>query len=167
MEQSILIFGAGDNQLTLIRAAKELRIKSIVIDPNPEAPGKVEADIFQVVAPNDYVKTKEIATEFKVNGIVTSQMENPLKLMAKLAHELNYNFPSIDAIECCRNKSLMKKAFINANVPCAKGMKVSADKNIIESDIKDYNFPLIIKPLDSHSSRGVIRVENFLELKKY
>ena len=55
---TILIFGAGENQLTLIQAAKSLQIRSVVIDPNSEAPGKYFADIFEVVAAQDYETTK-------------------------------------------------------------------------------------------------------------
>ena len=40
MQKTILIFGGGENQLTLIKAAKELEVRSVVIDPDPEAPGK-------------------------------------------------------------------------------------------------------------------------------
>ena len=82
MTKTILIFGGGDNQLTLIKAARELGIMSVVIDPNNSAPGKDIADAFEVVESDDFDNTKEIALKYKVDGIVTSQMENPLKLMA-------------------------------------------------------------------------------------
>ena len=39
INKSILIFGAGLNQLMLIKAAKDLRVISVVLDPNPDAQG--------------------------------------------------------------------------------------------------------------------------------
>ena len=43
---SILIFGGGDNQLTLIKSARERGYFTVVIDPNDNAPGKMIADSF-------------------------------------------------------------------------------------------------------------------------
>lgn len=162
--ESILIFGAGDNQLTLIKGAKNLGYQTVVIDPNPYAIGKGFADIFEVVPSKDYELTKKIAQKYKVGGIVTCQMENPLLLMAKLAEEMSFNFPTVLAIEKARDKYLMKKAFINANVPCAKGFLLSSVDEINESEI---SLPVIIKPLDAFSSRGVFKINKFEEIAIY
>ena len=62
MKDSILIFGAGINQLTLIKAANELGVISVVIDPDPETPGEKIADYFYCVAGDDYETTKKIDT---------------------------------------------------------------------------------------------------------
>ncbi len=94
MKDSILIFGAGINQLTLIKAAKELDLISIVLDPNPHATGKNISDFFYSVKGNDYKTTKEIVTKHKVKGTVTSQMEKSMLLMAKLDQKLCFVFLS-------------------------------------------------------------------------
>jgi carbamoyl-phosphate synthase large subunit len=164
MQQTILIFGGGDNQLTLIEAARDIGIRSVVIDPNPEAPGRKICDHFEVVEAADYNLTKNIALKYKAGGIVTSQMENPLKMMARLAKEFEFVFPSPEVIERCRNKYLMKQAFLMNNIPCAKGILIVEKTHITPEIIKDFKFPLIIKPLDSYSSRGVYRVTSFKDL---
>jgi len=45
-EKSVLIFGAGLNQCMLIKAAKDLGVTSVVLDPNPNAPSKENAEYF-------------------------------------------------------------------------------------------------------------------------
>jgi len=75
MKKSILIFGAGLNQYLLIKAARDLGITSVVLDPNPDAPGKEIADYFYVVAGNDYDTTKQIALQHGVDGLATTQMK--------------------------------------------------------------------------------------------
>ena len=165
--KSILIFGGGLNQLTLIKAAKSLGVKSIVIDPNPNAPGKSIADHFVVVAPKDYEHTKAVAERFSVDGIVTAQMENPLALMAKLAAEKGYIFPSPDVIKTATNKWEMKAAFNAYGVPCAKGVLLNAEDDLSMVYEAQLDFPLIIKPLNAFSSRGVYRVENETELAAF
>jgi len=108
MPKSILIFGAGINQLTLIEAAKELGLISVVLDPGAEPPGKAKADFFYQVGKDDYKLTREIALKHQVAGIVTGQMENPLRLMARLAEEMGFIFHSPEVIERSTNKYLMK-----------------------------------------------------------
>jgi biotin carboxylase len=165
--ESILIFGGGLNQLTLIQSSKDLGYRTIVIDPIEDAPAKEIADMFEVVAPKDYEKTKEIALQYKVKGIVTCQMENPLLLMAQLAEELNFIFPSKESVLNARNKYLMKQCFLKNNVPCAKGILIKKDEEISEELCNGIGFPLIIKPVDSFSSRGVFKINSFSELENY
>jgi biotin carboxylase len=161
---TILIFGGGENQLTLIKSAKERGYNTIVIDPNENAPGKLVADTFEIVAPKDFIGTCKVVEKYDVNGIATAQMENPLLLMAQVAEKYNFIFPSVAHIKRARNKFLMKQAFIANNVPCAKGKIFDKEQNITEEELTDYNFPLIIKPADAFSSRGVLKVNCFNEL---
>lgn len=162
--KNILIFGAGINQLTLIQACNDLGHRSIVIDPSDNAPGRAIANVFEVVAPDDYEKTKQIALSYKINGIATSQMENPLRLMAKLAEEFGFIFNSPEIIERSLNKYLMKQAFISKNVPHAKGIFFKDRNNLTKESLNGMKLPLILKPVDSHSSRGVYRIDTFEQL---
>lgn len=162
--ESILIFGGGDNQVTLITGAKELGYRTIVVDPNENAIGKKHADIFEVVGPKDYVRTKEVAEKYSIKGIVTCQMENPLLLMAHLAEEKHYRFPTVESIKKARDKFLMKQAFLKFGVPCAIGFLISSPSEIPDNGIQ---YPAILKPVDSFSSRGVFRLENRRDLEKY
>ncbi len=160
----ILIFGGGLNQLTLIKACNDLGYHSIVIDPSENAPGKSLAHVFEVVDPYDFEKTKQIALKYNVDGIATSQMQNPLRLMARLANDLGFVFNSPEIIEQSLNKYLMKKVFIENQILTAKGYLFRSKQELLPEKLKDLNYPLIIKPLDSHSSRGVYKVSNYSEL---
>ncbi|HRI46795.1 MAG TPA: ATP-grasp domain-containing protein [Ignavibacteriaceae bacterium] len=163
---SILIFGGGDNQLTLINASKERGYFTVVIDPGENAPGKFHADAFEIISPKDYEATCKVIEKYNVKGIATAQMENPLLLMAQVAEKYSFIFPSVEQIKRARNKFLMKQAFITNYVPCAKGKLFTKEQNIPEKDLEDYEFPLIIKPADAFSSRGVLKVNSFNEIKQ-
>jgi biotin carboxylase len=166
-EKSILIFGAGINQLELIREANNLGITSIVIDPQPDPPGKILADFFYQVEGKDYEASKAIALKHKVNAIVTGQLEKPMRLMARLAKELDLKFHSPEVVERSLDKWLMKQAFIEKQVPCAKGLLFNKDEDITENSLRQFPFPLIIKPKDATSSQGVYRIEHFADIEKY
>ena len=91
-------------------------------------------------------------------------MENPLPLMARLAAKYNLLFPTVDVIQRARNKYLMKKAFLEARVPCAQGQIIENQEELQQLDFAQWQFPLIIKPVDSYSSRGVYKVNSEKEL---
>jgi biotin carboxylase len=163
---TILIFGAGINQLELIRSARDLGVRSVVIDPSPDPPGKPLADHFYRIDGNDYPSTRDIALKHKVDGIVTGQMENPLRLMARLAEELNLRFHRPDTIEQCVDKWLMKRAFMRGHVPCAYGVLLKSGDAPEATIMDSIQFPAIIKPRDSFSSRGVFKISSLAELKQ-
>jgi biotin carboxylase len=165
-KKTILIFGGGINQLELIREARILNIITVVIDPLDCAQGKSEADFFYQVEGDDYMKTKRIAVKHRVDGLVTGQMEKPLPLMAKLASELGLIFNSSHVIERSLNKILMKEAFVKYRIACAMGVSFSKNEDITELKLKNLVFPMIVKPVDAFSSRGVIKVNDFNEILK-
>jgi len=167
MKKSILIFGAGLNQYLLIKAARDLGITSVVLDPNAKAPGKKIADYFYVVAGDDYETTKKVALIHNVAGLATTQMEKPLRLMARLAKDIGLPFHSPEVVERSLDKWLMKQAFLEHNVPCAKGKLFTREQKIEKKDVFDLQFPLVLKPKDATSSQGVFRVEIFEEIEKY
>ncbi len=166
-KKSILIFGGGLNQYRLIEEAKNLGVTSVVIDPLGDVPGRKIADYFYVVAGDDYEKTKEIALKHKVDGLVTTQMEKPMRLMARLAKDLGLKFHTPEVVERSLDKWLMKQAFLANDVPCAKGKLFLRNQKITPEDLQELNYPLIIKPKDATSSQGVYRIEQFDEIKKY
>jgi biotin carboxylase len=164
MKTSILIFGGGENQIELIKASKKLGYRAVVTDPSEEAPGAKWADLFVCLDPSDIKAHEQLVKKENICGIVTCQMENPLKLMALLAQKFQMPFPSPKAIERARNKLLMKQTFIDGEVPCAFGTLFRNYEQASKTNLSSRDFPLIIKPLDSHSSRGVFKVQNQEEL---
>lgn len=166
---SILIFGAGVNQLTLIRAARGLGLQSVVLDVSENVPGRELADYFYCVAGDDYEATREIAARHAVSGIVTSQMEKPMRLMARLAAEMGFIFHSPEVTERSLDKWLMKQAFLQAGVPCAAGMLIRPGEAPAAERLtsQGLRFPLILKPRDATSSQGVFKVDAFEDIERY
>lgn len=159
--KSVLIFGAGLNQLELIREARKFGVTSVVIDSSVDPPGKADADYFYQVDGRDYNTTKALAIKHKVNGIVTGQMEKPMLLIAKLAAEMGYIFHTQEVVERSLDKGLMKTDFLKNVVPCAKGKLSKKYVNIKEEALRDFSFPIIMKPKDAYSSRGVYKIDSY------
>ncbi len=160
-----MIFGAGLNQLELIREAKGLGLVTVVIDPQEDPPGRAEADHFCRIDGNDYEGTKKAAIRYGVSGIVTGQMEKPLRMMARLAQEMGFVFNSPEVTERCLDKWLMKEALMAHRVPCARGVLLRPGDAVSLPD--GVSYPVIIKPRDAFSSRGVYKCEDKSTVEKY
>lgn len=160
---SILIFGAGELQCSLINTVKRMGYRAVVIDPDPKAEGSSIADVFIPLAGDDYEGTRSIALEYNVVALVTTATDNPLPMMAKLAEDLGLRFPSYDSVMSVLDKGRFKKLLLENNIPCAKGQSYSINE-YPEYDKLDY--PVIIKPNKNSGSRGVVRCNNAEELEK-
>ncbi len=163
---TILVFGAGDNQRSLIRAARAEGFRTVAIDPNPGAPGAADADVFEVVSARDFAGTIAVCHRHGVDGIVTCQMENPLLLMARVAEDLGCIFPAPGVVARARDKWLMKQAFMEHGVACARGLRFEPGQAITPDALEQLTWPLILKPTDAFSSRGVFRVENITDIER-
>ncbi len=161
MTRAIMIFGGSLNQLGLVLAARELGLVSVLVDPSENPLGKKYADHFYQIPAADFEATRAIALRHRVAGIVTGQMERPLKLMARLAQELKLIFHSPEVVERATNKYLEKNIFQANGIPCAKGDLIKNHRILSEEEIFRFGNPAIIKPLSRFSSQGVFRVENY------
>lgn len=147
-KNSILVFGGGILQLSIIRNCKAMGLNTIVIDPNPNAGAKELADLFIEVGGQDFDKTCEIIEKHAVKGIVTAATDKPLSMMARIAAKYNFPFYSEKTAQLCTDKFLMQEQFKAHNLACAEGKKIYSISDVEE-------FPVIIKPVDNSGSRGV------------
>lgn len=159
-KDAILIFGVGELQRSIISRAKDKGLFVVGIDPNENASARLLVDAFEIVDGQDYEKTLFIAQKYNIKGIITAATDKPLVMMARVAEKLNLNFFSKNTAIVSTDKFLMKQAFENGKIPCAKGMLVGTI-----ADVKHFNFPLILKPRDNSGSRGVILCDNVNVLK--
>ncbi len=147
-KKSILVFGGGELQKSLIIQCKKNNLNTIVVDPNPDAVCKNLADIFEVVNANDFHETCKVVDKHKIEAIITSSTDKPLKMMSVVARKYGFPFISESTASFATNKWLMKDVFLKAGILCAKGYEFSAISHLKE-------FPVVVKPVDSSGSRGV------------
>lgn len=157
--KKILVLGAGEMQVPIIRKINELGYCSIAVDYDASASGFHYADEFYVESSTDYEKVLSIAKRRNVDAVLTTS-DYPVNIVAKVARQLNLPAMSEDVARICTNKYeqriLLKKNGIN----CPQFYLVD------EVDIKGLkSYPYIVKPVDSSASRGVRKVENEIELR--
>lgn len=160
-KKSILVFGVGELQKSIINRAHLMGLYVVGIDPCEDAFAKDDCDAFEVVGGQDYEGTIAVAKKYGVSAIVTAATDKPLVMMARVAKAINLPFYSEETARWSTDKFQMKQRFIEGGVPCAKGRLISS----IE-EAEDLNYPIIVKPRDNSGSRGVKICNTPAELKE-
>ncbi|MGG7178497.1 ATP-grasp domain-containing protein [Clostridium paraputrificum] len=107
----------------------------------------------------------ELMKTEKIDGVIPFT-EHSVPAAAAAAHVLGVPFISEETANICRNKYLMRKAFLERSIPCPKfeiAKTIDEAKNICEN----FNYPIILKPLIGGGSLAVRRINNEEELIYY
>ena len=164
--KALVIAGAW-SQVMLINQLKERGIEAILLDNNPNATAVPYADKFIQVNIMDIDAVKKIAIEEKADFLIAVCADQVLLTVAKISEELN--LPCyIDYDTACKvsDKRLMKKIFHENNIPTSKHtfMDVLDMEKIKELGME---YPLVVKPVDAYSSKGVRKCSNEEELQQF
>lgn len=158
-----LVLCGGLPQIALIEDLKSRGITTILADMNEKVAARPYADKFFKVSVLDVEGVKKLALDEKVDFLITVCADQVLQVVAQIAEELGLPW-YIDAktAEDVSKKSFMKKIFWENDVPTTK---FAIMDRFEEDRIKHLSYPIIVKPVDAYSSRGVCKVNNLEELK--
>ncbi|MFT7559306.1 MAG: biotin carboxylase [Flavobacteriales bacterium] len=161
--KTLLIIGAGVDQLPAYELARDMGLRTIAFDYNPDAPAFNISDFSYCVSTKDV--TKAVTTALKINeqihidGVITLGAEvSPTVSGVAVALNLPGVPPKVALYTT--NKCHRAEIFSEAGIRFPK-YSVLEDTNTV----KDLHYPLVIKPSDNSASRGVRIVENLEQLK--
>lgn len=149
-KRTVLVFGCGPLQESIINRAKLMGLYTVGIDPVADATCRDAVDAFEVIGGQDFEGTCAVVEKYGVDAIVTTATDKPLVMMARIAEKYGFPFYSVETAQWSTDKFQMKQRFVEGVVPCAKGRLV---KSVEETD--DMVYPVIVKPRDNSGSRGV------------
>ncbi|MBO5286902.1 MAG: ATP-grasp domain-containing protein [Clostridia bacterium] len=159
-----LVLAGGFPQIALIKELKSRGITTVLADYYENPVAKPYADIFYRASTLDIDAITEIASKEKVDFLITACTDQALLTVAKVSETLGLPcYIDYQTGLNVTNKSYMKKVFSEYNIPTAKHV-VMAELDM--EKIKGMEFPLIVKPVDCNSSKGVKKVTNEAELTK-
>lgn len=162
--KKILIIGAGEIQVPVIKKAKEMGLFVITTDFDPNAPGFKYSDVSEVVSTVDLEKNLNVAKKYKIDGVLTTS-DLPVNTVAYICEKLSLNGLSIESAKVSTNKYLLRKV-LKKNGLKTPNFAIVYDKNELKSIINNFKFPIVMKPIDSSASRGVVKVFSEEELYK-
>ena len=159
------VIAGGLPQIELIKQLKERGIEALLADGSPAAVARPYADKFFHVDVFDIEAIKDIAVREKVDFLITVCADQVLLVVAKVSEMLR--LPCYINYETCQNvsdKIRMKRIFKQIGVPTTDYVEtIHFDMDVIGK----LKFPMVVKPVDAYSSKGVRKADNLEELKEY
>lgn len=147
-KQKVLILGANPETVSLIQKAKDMGLYTIVTDNNPGAYAKKFADQSENINAVDVDALVELAQREKVSGILVGVAERLLSAYCEVCGRLDmpcYSTP--DKFDLLSRKDWFKKTCRKYGVPTILEYK--------REEVQEKDYPVIVKPVDSCSSKGI------------
>ncbi len=158
-----LVLAGGYPQKYLIEILKSAGYEVLLVDWNEYPPARSACDIYFQVSTLDVAEVEKIARDNHVTLIITVCTDQALNTMALLSERLGLPcyISAQKALEVT-NKLYMKKIFTLFEIPTANYYIISTKGKICQ----EINYPVVVKPVDCNSSKGVIRINSQEKLQE-
>lgn len=158
-----LVLAGGFPQIALIQELKSRGYTVLLADYYAEPVAKPYADVFYQVSTLDIPAITEVAKKEQVDFLITACTDQALLTVAKVSEELGLPcYVSYQTALNVTNKSYMKRMFDEFNVPTSRFVTMG---ELDYEKIQNLRYPLIVKPVDCNSSKGVKKCANRQELE--
>lgn len=160
-----MVIAGGVPQMELLRQLKERKIETVLLDENENCLARAIPDKFYKVNIFNIEDVKKIAVDEKVDFIITVCADQVLLVVAEVSEMLGLPcYIGYKQAQDVSDKIRMKKIFKENKIPTTKYLELeSLDMN----EIAKLNYPLVVKPVDAYSSKGVRKAETEKELIAY
>ena len=160
--KKILLLGGSAQQVVAIEKAKSLGYYTVLCDYLPDNPGQYVADKFYQVSTTDVEAVYEVALREQINGIL-AYASDPAALPASIvAERLGLPTNPSKSVEVLGVKHKFRKFLKENNFACPRTYTFELTQNVeklIES-VRDFKFPIVVKPTDSSGSKGVSMLDS-------
>ncbi len=163
---ALIHIGASDLQMSSIELARQMGFYVVVTDINSDAPGCAIADRFELVSGTDVEAVVALAQEVSIQRPVAGVYAgSDFGVLAAAEAHAALGIPGCDPEIARRalDKSLALRVWREAGVPVAAGATVCNTEELAAA-AADLGLPVVVKPVDSSGSRGVVRVDTESEL---
>ena len=165
--KTLLIISGGIEAVPGIQRAKDMGLFVVVSDGSSDAPGFKYSDDQIIASTYDVKETVQKAKQYnetikKINGVMCIASDVPLTV-ASVAKDLNLPGIPVESAELAMDKIAMKSKFLKDNVPVPNFKHIN-NLELLKKIIKEWGYPLVIKPVDSRGARGVLRLTEKVEL---
>ncbi len=159
--KKFMILAGGNDQAALI---KELKyhfngdVEIILLDMSSNVKAKSCADKFLQISTMDRDAVLKSAKEENIDYILTACGDQPLSTMAYVSAKMGLPcYLSEDDVLNLTNKIYMKRKMVENDIPTSKFQIIENIDDKINLD--EFEWPIIVKPVDSNGSKGVKKVE--------
>ena len=160
----ILVLAGGFDQIAFINELKHRGHEVYLADYLDNPPAKNHVIKHYQISTLDEQAIYELASTEKFDLITTACTDQALLTVARVSQKLKkYFYLDEDIAECVTNKSIMKSILRKNDIATARYVVVDESEKIATCD-KIEHFPIMVKPCDCNSSKGVVKVNDKKEL---
>ena len=165
MMMKALVVAGGVPQIELLQQLRNRGIKTVLVDGSGAAVARTFAGTFYQVDIFNIDAVREIAVREKVDFLITVCADQVLLVVAQVSEQLGLPcYISYKTAQDVSDKLRMKRVFRENGIPTTAYVET---QELNEKVISTLRYPLVVKPVDAYSSKGVRKAENWDELQRY
>ncbi len=159
-QKKLMLLGGLRYLIPVIEAAHRLGHYVITVDYVPGNVAHGYSDEYHNLSILDRDAVLSLARELQIDGIMSFAVDPGVVTAAYVAEKIGLPFQgSYESVSILQDKARFR-AFLAANgfnVPAARGFTSRAEAL---ASVNQFNWPVIVKPVDSAGSKGVSRVDS-------
>ena len=160
-----VVLGGTFPHIMLVRNLQGRGYFTVLIDYYENPPAKAAADEHVRASTLDIDSVLEIALNWKAKLVISTCIDQANVTACYVAEKLGLPAPySYETALTVTNKVLMKEIMTQSGISTAKHISV---RNMSGFDGSKLEFPVVVKPADSNSSKGVRKACNLDELNRF
>ncbi len=164
-KKKALVLGGTNPHIELIKNLKNRGFYTILIDYFKNPPARTYADEHIQASTLDNEAVLKIAQDNKVDLVISTCVDQANATACFVAEKLNLPKPySYETALKVTNKPIMKEIMRDSGIPTSDFIYASSVDDFDESKL---DYPVVVKPADCNGSKGVRKVDNDNDLKKY
>jgi len=163
--KTLLVLGGTSASLDVVRVAKAEGVRVIAADWLETGVAKDEADEAVRISTTDMEALSALIRERKIDGVFCGPSEFQLQNVMRLCELTGLPFYCTpEQWRRCADKASFKAMCRRYGVPCVPD--VSVDGRFLPEDLARIPYPVMVKPADGCSSRGIAVCQNHDALKR-
>lgn len=150
----------------IIKRAKERGIHVITCDYIPENEGHKYADEAYYDSTTDLEAVLSLAEKCEVDGIMTFNSDPAAMTAAYVADRLGLPGSGYEAVKIMSEKDRFR-TFLSENGFNVPRFGYYIDVKTLLDDLNKFQFPILLKPVDSSGSKGVAKIDSSGNVEKF
>lgn len=158
--KKLMLLGGSSYLEAVIKTAHKLGIYVITADYCPDNIAHKISDEYCNVSVVDKDEVLKIATEKHIDGIMSFACDPGVTTAAYVAEKMNLPFQGSYESTCIlQDKGRFRKFLADNNFNVPKAKKYYSVEEALH-DAENFDYPVIVKPVDSAGSKGVTKIDS-------
>ncbi len=161
--KKLLILGANPETCCVVKKANEMGIETYVTDYNPNAYAKRFAAVPCNIDATNVEQLEQLIDEQKIDGVLCGVAESLMPTYAKICQDKNLPcYGDQELFTLFVDKAKFKDICRKFDVPVVDEFFLN---DYSDEQLKQVKLPVVVKPVDSCSSKGISVCHTYTELK--